>query len=577
MKKFLVGLACGMVLAVLFAVILIFSLIRLSDRRPSVADNSVLTFRLEGELPEKAPVEIPLPMFENQASLTVHDVWSALKHAAEDSHIKAVIIAPRQLNIGWAKMQEVRDSLAAFKKTSGKPVYAFLRFPGRREYYVATAADKIYAGPEDHIDVKGLRIEAMYLRGTLNKLGVDMDVVHAGRYKDAFDMFTRTSMSPETREVMNQTLDLYYENLVDTIASGRKKDANAVRALIDQGPFVAQDALKNGLVDVLGFEDQAIGDLRSSLKQSSLNKVDARVYLRSFAPETSRNRIALVTAQGIITQGTGEQGFGADTGIKSGSFAKLLRQAKSDNLIKGVIVRVDSPGGDAIASDDILHEMQELSRAKPLVISMSDVAASGGYYMAVTGDPILAYPATITGSIGVITAKPNLHGLYDKLGISKDVLTRGRFAALDSDYKPLDPAERAKLNESVEATYRGFINRVAEGRHRKFEEIANVAEGRVWLGVQAKQNGLVDQLGGIDRAIELIREKAKLSASEKVVLTPYPPRRSLFELLMSRTDESSLAQAKVDAALAQLPGGAWIRAALNGGTLALMPYFLEVK
>jgi protease-4 len=575
MGKFLLGLACGLVLAFLFGIILLFSLFRLSDRRPEIADNSVLLLRLEGDVPEKSEVEIPLPAFENQQKLTVQDMWSSLKRAAEDSRIKAVVIAPRHLSVGWAKLQEIHDSLASFRK-SGKPVYAFLRFPGTRDYYVATAADKIYAAPDDMLDLKGLRVEAMYLRNTLNKLGIEMDVVHAGKYKDAYDMFTRTSMTPETREVLNQILDHYYLNLMETIAVGRKKDVAAVKALIDQGPFVAKDAMSNGLVDALGYEDQLMSDLQSRVKQTTLKRIETREYLRGLAPEPARARIALLVAEGVIMQGRGNEGFGSEE-VTSGGFAKLVRQVKSDNSIKGVIVRVDSPGGDAIASDDILHEMQGLSRAKPVVISMSDVAASGGYFMSVTGDPIVAYGNTLTGSIGVITAKPNLHGLYDKLGISKELLTRGRFAALDSDYKPLDPAEKEKLAQTVDATYQGFISRVAAGRHRSAADIASIAEGRVWVGAQAKANGLVDQLGGLDRAVEMIRSKANLPANQKIALVPYPPHRTLIEVLMNRSDQPSLAEMKINALLAKVPGGRWIRPILEGGTLALMPYSVEVQ
>ncbi len=575
MKKFLAGLACGVVLVILCSVILLFSIARWADRTPQIASNSLLVLRLEGDVPEKAQVEIPLPGLDNETRVTVRDVWSALKRAADDPRIKGVVLAPRRVSVGWAKLQEIHDSLAAFKQ-SGKPLYAFLRFPGTRDYYLATAAEKIYAAPDDYLDVKGLRIEAMYLRNTLDKLGVQMDVVHAGKYKDAYDMFTRTSMTPETREVLNQVLDLYYKNLTETIAAGRKKDVASVRALLDQGPFVAGDALKAGLIDAVGFEDEIVGALQTRTKQSALKKIDTREYLRGLAPDTSSPKIAFLVAEGVITQGRGEDGFGGNEGITTGGFTKLVREVRSDPTVKGVIVRIDSPGGDAIASDDILREMKQLSAAKPVVISMSDVAASGGYFMSVTGDPILAYSTTLTGSIGVITAKPDLRGLYDKLGISKELLTRGRFAAIDSDYKPLDDEERAKLAQTVEATYRGFLNRVATGRHRQVGDIQAIAEGRVWLGSQAKENGLVDQIGGLDRAIEMIREKAKLPAG-KIALTPYPARRSLLEVLMNRSAQPSLAGAQMNAALARIPGASWIRSVMEGGTLALMPYSVEVK
>jgi protease IV len=575
MRKFLLGLLCGLILAFVVAVILVFSAVRLADRRPAVADNSVLLLRLEGQFPERPAVEIPLPAFEGQANLTVRDVWSLLKRAATDSKIKAVVIAPRQLQVGWAKSQELRESLVAFKK-SGKPLYALLRFPSAREYYIATAADKIFSSPEDIIDVKGLRIEVMYLGNTMNKIGADLDVVHAGKYKDALDTFTRSSMSPETREVLNQILDQQYANFVETIAQGRKMGPAEARLLIDRGPFIAKDALASGLVDALGYEDQVITDLQERVKQQNLRRTDARDYVRSLAPDASRTKIALLVAQGTITQGSSSGGFGAD-GVTSGGFTRLLRRVKNDNSIKGVILRVDSPGGDAIASDDILHEMKMLSQSKPVVISMSDVAASGGYYMSVTGDPIVAYPSTITGSIGVITAHVNLRGFYDKIGVTKELLTRGRFAALDSDYTRLTEPERAKVAESVDAIYRGFVSRVAEARKKSYEEVDAVAQGRVWLGQTALDRGLVDKLGGLDTAVEMIRERAKIADNESIALVPYPPRRSLFEMLMSRSDETALAEAKVNAAIQRMPGGRWIQPLLEGGTLALMPYFIEIK
>jgi protease-4 len=394
----------------------------------------------------------------------------------------------------------------------------------------------------------------MYFKNTLDKLGVRMEVEHAGKFKDAYDMFTKTGMSPETREVLNSVLDNFYGNLCTTIAQGRKKTPEEVRAIIDQGPFLAGEARAKGLVDVLAYEDQVYGELSKALKQSKLTKIAYRDYARSFAPDEKRARIALVVGSGAIIRGASDTGIGTTDVIASGAFVRLLERVKTDSSIKGVIVRVDSPGGDAIASDDILHEMKELSKAKPTVISMSDVAASGGYFISVTGDPILAYPNTITGSIGVISAKVNLRGMYDKLGINKDVLSRGKFATLDSDYTPLSDAERAKLRQSIDATYEGFIARVAAGRHRKPQDIEPLAQGRVWLGVQAKQNGLIDELGGLDRAVELIRQKAKIPATQKIALIPYPPRRNLLDVMLSRADESTSVDVAVRAALKRVTG-----------------------
>jgi protease-4 len=576
MKKFLLGLLCGIVLAGLAGVIFVVSLVRFADTRPAVTDGSTLVVTLEGELPEKPPLEIPLAIFEGQAPITVRDLWSTLRRAASDSRINAVVIAPRNLRIGWAKMQEVRESLVAFRK-SGKPVYAILRMPGLREYYIATGADKIYTSPEDYLDVKGLRIEAMFFKNTLDKVGVQMDAVHAGKYKDAFDTFTRNSLSPESREVYNQILDHFYGSLAGAIASGRKKSIEEARAVIDKGPFVAKAALANGLVDVLAYEDQVFGDLKDRLKSDSIKRVGHRDYMRAIGAEEGRTKIALVVGEGTILPGSAPGGIGQDDGITPGSFGRLLRRVREDGSIKGVIVRVDSPGGDAIASDDLLHEMKELSQRKPTVISMGDVAASGGYYMAVTGDPIVAYPNTLTGSIGVITARLNLKSLYDKLGVQKEILSRGRFAELDSDYKPMTPEERAKLMESIDSTYRGFVGRVAAGRKKTYEQVQELAQGRVWLGAQAKGNGLVDELGGLDKAVELVRQKAKIGAAERIVLVPYPPKRSLFDVLMSRPDESSMVEAQARRVLNRVSGIDWLRAALAGGVLTLMPVQIDVR
>src|SRR5258708_34902318 len=217
---------------------------------------------------------------------------------------------------------------------------------------------------------------------------------------------------------------------------------------------------------------------------------------------------------------------------------KLIRQVRDDASIKAVILRIDSPGGDGIASDDILHEAKLLSAKKPTVISMSDLAASGGYFIAMTGDPVVAYRNTETGSIGVFFGKINLRGLYDKIGVKKEILTRGRFADIDTEYAPLNTSQRRKLRVEIEEFYRGFVQRVADGRKRKYEDIEALAQGRVWTGAQAKQNGLVDELGGLDRAIEMAKQKAKIAAADKITLVPYPPRRSLLEVLLERGSDA---------------------------------------
>jgi protease-4 len=246
---------------------------------------------------------------------------------------------------------------------------------------------------------------------------------------------------------------------------------------------------------------------------------------------------------------------------------------KDDASIKGVILRIDSPGGDGIASDDILHEAKLLSAAKPTVISMGDLAASGGYFIAMTGDPVIAYPNTLTGSIGVFFGKVNLKGLFDKVGISTETLKRGRFADIDSETAPLTDEQRAKLRREIETFYKGFVDRVAAGRKQPYDKVEPLAQGRVWLGAQAKENGLVDELGGLDRAVEMVRDRAKLSSSEKIVLVTYPPKRSVWDVLLNRSDDAAQMESLVRPFVGRLP----LRALSHGGILRLMPFSIDVK
>jgi protease-4 len=573
MKKFLLGVVIGVVFCALVLVITVFALWRASSRPPSIPDQSILAFTVEGTVPERAPVEAPLPIFQQMAPQTVRDNWELLRKAAADSRIRAVVFMPQDLDAGWAKLRELRDDLLAFKK-SGKPLYAYLRAPGTREYYVATAADRIYMSSEDYLDVKGLRAELMFVKGTLDKLGVRVEVETAGKYKDFPEMFTRTSPSPESRQVTNSILDDLYGQLTAAIASARKKTPEEVRATIDRGPFISREALAAGLVDGLRYQDQVFGDLQRQLKLPELRRVSRRDYTtvapQSLGVETGQ-RVAFVVASGDIIRGGGGALSMGDF-MSPSEMRRVLRSVASDSRIKGVILRIDSPGGDGFASDEIWRELMLLRKKKPVVISMSDVAASGGYYIAMTGDPVIAYPGTYTGSIGVFYGKADLRGLYDKIGIQKELLSRGRFADIDSDYTPLSPAAREKLRGDIEAFYRSFVQIVADGRRKPFNAIHTVAQGRVWLGTQASANGLVDSLGGIDHAIELLKKKAGIPQTEDVRLVSYPPRRTFWERVFSPPGET-LADFPALKELARFGSSTWTK----GGMFKLMPYTIEVK
>jgi len=482
-------------------------------------------------------------------------------------------LEPEGLSTGWAKLEEIRTDLEKFRK-SGKPVYAYLRTPQAREYLVACGADRIYMGAADQFYVKGLRAELMYFKKTLDKLGVTVDVEHAGKYKDFGDQFTRSDMSPETREVITSVVDDLYGSMVNSIAASRKKKPEDVRAAIDQGVFLADQAQKAGFVDELKFEDEMWNDLKGRLHLKDVKRVRATTYAKATPPAgmQGRSRIALVVGSGDIVRGSPNDDPTDESNLASYPFDRLLEQVGNDSSIKGVVVRVDSPGGEVVASDEIWRQMNLLSKKKPMVISMSDTAASGGYYIAMTGDPILAYPGTETGSIGVVFGKPNLHGLYDKLGLTKDSIQRGKYADIDSDYTSLNPDEKQKLKEGIDANYEDFVTKVANARHRKFNEIEPVAQGRVWLGSQAQPRGLVDQLGGLDDAIDLVKKRAKIPAGETVTVVPYPARRSVLDLLLRRSQTDTV-ESKLAEAFHGMPFRAW----MHGGMLRMMPYWIVVK
>ena len=422
--------------------------------------------------------------------------------------------------------------------------------------------------------LKGLRAESYYFKKTLDKLGVQVEIEHAGKYKDFGDMFTRSDMSPETREVMNSMVDGIYGNLVDRTATARRKSPADVRAIIDRGPFTASRALAAGLVDELRFEDQAWGELQSRLRSGPPKKVSIADYIRSAQSQNSgRSRVALLAATGDIVRGSPSSDGAGESELTSHGFDKLLNRVANDDGIKGAIVRIDSPGGEVTASDEIWRQMNLLSKKKPVVISMSDTAASGGYYMAMTGDPILAYPQTLTGSIGVVFGKPDLRGLYDKLGVSKEFVQRGRNAGIDSEYTPLSPDQRALLRDGVDENYRDFVSKVAAARRRTFEQIEPVSQGRVWLGSQALEHGLVDQLGGLDAALDLVKKRARIPAGESVRLEIFPQPESIFDLLIKRSSSEPALEAKLAAFFGRLPYHAWMR----GGYLRVMPYSVQIQ
>lgn len=571
MKKFLLGIFVGLVFSFLAMVVIGFSFVKLGETRPSVADNTTLLLRLSGGVPERPAVSLPFP-FQTSEPITVVQIWSGLRRAAADDKVKAVVLEIGRLDAGWAKAQEIRHNIETFRK-SGKPVYAYMKAPGMREYYIASAADRLYIMPEDLVDVKGLRAELLYFKDTLDKIGVRAHVQHVGQYKDAGDMLTQTSMSPATRESLGLVLDGIYGNVLEAIAKSRKKSVDEIRAIVDEGPFTAREAHGKGLVDALRYQDQVYGEMKDRLKSGELKRMAFSQYLKALAPERGASkRIALIVGEGTILRGAGGDSMLTDEGFTSGAFIRLLRQVREDKNVSGVILRVDSPGGDAFASDEILREVQLLREKKPLVYSMSDAAASGGYYVTMTGDPIVAYPNTLTGSIGVVFTMLDVKGLYDKLGIRRETLTRGKNADIDSAYGPLPPGGKQKIQRGLDEFYRSFVSGVARSRNRKYEEVEPLAQGRVWLGQDAKSRGLLDELGGFDTAVAAVRKKAGIKADEKVRIAVYPPKRTWFEQLMKGAGEAPGVETLMKHAFGFDP-----RVLLQNGYLRIQPFQLDIR
>lgn len=514
-----------------------FALYILFGREPVVPANAMLTLRLGGDLREVAPTEIVGYLSDLRAP-TVRSLVDNLRKAKVDNRVSAVLLRPTGFTTPfWGKIQELRDAVLEFKK-SGKPIYAYLEYGGDRDYYLASAADKVFLMPSSPLDLTGVATHELFLRGTLDKIGAYPDLHHIGDYKTASNNFTEKAFTPAHREMdIALTRDLY-DQIVRGIAEGRKQTESRVRALIDEGPFLPEDALRAGLIDDVAYEDQVREKLRAALgKDGSDREIDTDDYARVSLQSVGLGRgprIAVIYAAGTIV--SGRSGYDPLNGpvVGSDTLNKYIRDARKDGSIRAIVLRIDSPGGSAVASDAIWRELMiaKHERAtRPIVASMSDLAASGGYYLAMPADAIVAQPSTLTGSIGIYGGKFVTGGVYEKLGAQIESVSAGRNAEMNSPVRRYHADEVKKVREQLQAFYDQFVEKVAESRRSTPEKIDQLAQGRVWTGRQAKDNGLVDALGGLDQAIALAKERAKIAADSDVELVSYPPRKSLYELL----------------------------------------------
>jgi protease-4 len=529
MRRLLVGFFASIGFLVFLLVALgVGFVIFVTPREKPLAERNVLLVDLTQPLPDGAPDGgIERALLGEQTSL--RDVLDAIARAGADPRIGGILARLGDTSFGTAEAQELRDALAAFR-AKGKFAFGYADSfgelgSGMRSYYLATAFDEIWLQPVGEVGIAGLRVEEPFFRGTLDKLGIEPRFDHREEFKTAMNVLTETKMTPAHREETESLLHSVYDQLVAGIAAGRHLDQTEVRRLIDDGPYTPQQALDAHLIDHVGYRDDAVAVARVRAGENAA-LVSLHRYLDSAGrPHQSGPTIAVIYGTGLITRGDGGNGplaqaqvMGADEVV--GAF----RQASEDAAVRAILFRIDSPGGSATASETIWRAVVRAKAAgKPVVVSMGDVAGSGGYYVAAGADKIVAEPATLTGSIGVVAGKVLIAGLSEKLGITWDASQIGRDAGIDSAVQDFTPAERQHFERSLDYVYDVFKTRVADGRKLGADAVEAVAKGRVWTGADAKPRGLVDALGGFDTALDLAKRAAGIAPGSDVTLKTFPP------------------------------------------------------
>jgi protease IV len=524
------------ILIVFFVVLVIVASKPTALRLPS---NGVLVIDAMGQIEEQRAPDI-FSAFSGTTTPVLHDYVDAIDTAATDPHITGLVVRIAPLETGWGKLQEIRAHLLRFRK-SGKPSICYLGYDGigNPEYFLASACQQIWLVPTAPVSIRGMMAEALFLRGTLDKLKVVPEFYHIAEYKTAGNTFTEKKFTPAHKEEVEGLLHSIYLQYLSDTSQARGMSSAQFEALVNRGPFSSKDAVENKIVDRLGYWDQ----LQSYFKKQGKgwNPISLNHY-RPYVKNDGRTRIAVVHATGLIVSGDSGTTPGGGFVMGGDSVASDIREARMDSGIKAIVLRVDSGGGSVVGSEVIRREVELANYAKPVVVSMSDVAASGGYWIAAPARKIVADPATITGSIGVLIGKMNVSGLYNLLGISTDFVATSDNATLFSDQQNFTPTQRAYIEKSLNETYADFTKGVAEGRKMPVEAVDKVAKGRVWSGAQAKQLGLVDELGGLDRAIEIAKQLSHIPADESVHIVRYPEEKTFFQQLLEREKDNNMSE-----------------------------------
>ncbi len=528
-----------------------------AESEPKTPEPSkVAVIRLAGSLPE-SPVATNFDGAPIRTTLKV--LLERIEGAAKDEEIEAVILDFDGLNVGPSTVTELREVIATIRSEE-KPVFARLRRASTREYLVASAADEIVMPESGTLNLRGLAAEVIFYKGLFDKLGIQADIQQAGESKGTGEPYTRTSMSPAFREDLESMLGDVYDWTAELIAERLGITIESAEGLIDGGPYDVPEASKLGLVNSVAYDDQLDAIVAGKLGVEAIERVDdygqverdtdfsgfAGLFkmLQAMSGQDGASRrdgeatqIAVVYAEGTIIDGKSRAASllgGASVGSRT--MIEALRKADEDDSVRAIVLRIDSPGGDAMASDLIWRELVRIE--KPIVASMANTAASGGYYIAMACDEIFAEPGTVTGSIGVVGGKVSANGLLDKVGLNVETVRVGRNGALESPFQPFDDQQRQRFREQMEATYRMFVEKAADGRGMAVEEVLTLAGGRVYTGRQALRNGLIDQLGTLDEAIDHALELADIEPDTDVQRVELPEPPSLFESLFGSLDET---------------------------------------
>jgi len=506
-----------------------------NDGKVSPAANSIMHISLDYPIKERTDKnpfsELNFMGFENKKTLGLNEILKGIEDAKSDDHIKGIYLDASSLAAGFASIEEIRNALLDFKK-SGKFILAYSEVYSQGAYYLATAADKIYLNPEGMVDFRGLTSEIMFFKGALDKLEIEAQIIKVGTYKSAVEPFILDKMSEANRLQVSSFLGSMYDHFISEVSESRRISKNELLAIADSAKIRSpKDALNYKMVDGLKYKDEVLDELKTLVKIDKKKEIKS-VSIEEYTPgneeadEPSGNRIAIIYASGQIISGEGN-----DETIGSERISRAIRKARTDDKVKAIVLRVNSPGGSALASDVIWRETVLAKKVKPVIVSMGDLAASGGYYIACAADSIFAQPNTITGSIGVFGIIPNMQKFFNnKLGITFDGVKTSRFADLGTVSRPLTDAEKMIYQNEVNKTYDSFTRKVAEGRKKSQAYIDSIGQGRVWSGQEALANGLVDKLGNIGDAIKSAARKANIK-NYKIVSYPaqVDPLKSLFD------------------------------------------------